>query len=190
MRDGTPVSVMELCAVRDRRRWLLLQRAPATGQQALVTDLPNTRGTRVVLLEFPLEESAFERLSHARRMVDELVKTHADDIALSCHGGDAARSELLIEALLSALLAQAARLPSYKADAGDSATVRRIRVFGSRRADSFARCRAEAAGNALARHLAVLPPNELAPAQYRVRAEALAREHGWDCEFLDQTALA
>ena len=86
-----------------------------------MTDLPNARGTRVVLHEFPAAATPFEQLTRARRMADELVKAQADDIAISCHAGDPASMAAWAEAVVSALLAQAVELPSYKTDGAQGA---------------------------------------------------------------------
>ncbi|MDH3589552.1 MAG: leucyl aminopeptidase family protein, partial [Gammaproteobacteria bacterium] len=52
------------------------------------------------------------------------------------------------------------------------------------------RLRAENEGNHLARWLTMLPPNDLDAAGYRERVTALATEHGWEVDFLDQKKLA
>ncbi len=152
-------------------------------------DLPNARGTRVVHAGIAETCGAFERLSTARRMVDLLTDLQPTEVGVSVHGYDPAAAERMAEAVLSALLARAVSLPSFKQGAALPSRLRRIRLLGLARAHGFARSFAEARGNGLARQLAALPSNVLTPADYRRRIALLAREQGWTFEYFDTAAL-
>lgn len=171
-------------ALNARRR-----RRGGRGAELFATDLPNASGTRAVVLEVRPGVAAFERLGAARRAVKRALDGDPRVVAVTPYGLEAEDAGVWLEALVSAVLARAAPMPSLKSGHTAHPRVRRLRVLGHRSADRYARARAEAAGNGLARYLSALPSTELTPAVYRERVAALAREHGWTMEFLDAAAL-
>jgi len=156
----------------------------------LVTDLPCPRGTRVVQYAQKHGASAFERLSAARRAAGEILQCKAADVLISAVGFSNAEQGAVLEALVAALLAQLAELPTRKREATPAPRLRRMRVCGAPADWHALRSEAEAEGNALARALSLLPANELTPGNYRERARQLAQQYGWRYEFLDHAALA
>ncbi|MBI5615525.1 MAG: leucyl aminopeptidase family protein [Gammaproteobacteria bacterium] len=150
-------------------------------------DLPNARGTRAVLAAARAEASTFELLGLARRLVGLVWDTGAQDVGVSVEGWGEA-GERIMEIVLSALLAKAAPMPCYKRERRPARTLR-LRLFGCDASPAFARAFAEAGGNAVARYLAALPPNELTPGHYRDFLAGLAAEQRLGFEFLDVAAL-
>lgn len=152
-------------------------------------DLPNARATRIACASCAPGLESFERLTLARKLVALLSPLEPDEVSIMTLGFDTAAAERITEALLSALLAANALMPDYRREPARRNVLRRIRWLGGHAAHGFRRCFAEAEGNALARYLTALPPNELTPGDYRGRLEQLAREQGWDAEFLDLATL-
>ena len=172
--------------IRSRRRQRV---GSSVSPEAFVTDLPNTRGTRVVHVELPAMMSAFKRLRAARKAVDKVLETHPREVPVSCYGFNETAGEAAVEAIVSAILASACHLPSLKRDGPKSSLVEKIRLLGTAFTHRFERALAEAAGNSLARYLSVMPSNELTPALYRERVKRLADDCGWSYEFIDVAAL-
>ncbi len=177
-------------------RALLLERAGRRGFEpdkaaTLGTELPDDHGTLVVLAALPGDQfSGFECLDWARQRIKELARARAGSAGIVIAGFASQTRERIAEALIAAAAAAAAPMPSYRADAQPPVTPRALSLFGLNPRHRFARTLAEAEGNALARELAVLPPNALTPGAYRRRAQALAREHGWRSRFLGLKQLA
>ena len=174
----------ELLRARGRRR------GASAANGLLVTDLPNARGTRVVQLTLKRGLSAYERLSAARRAAAEILQCKAREVVVSSAGFAATETAAVLEAMVAALLAQLASLPSRKREAVTAPRLKRIRVCGVSGDWDALRPQAEAAGNALARALSILPANELTPGSYRERVKLMAHQHGWRYDFLDHAALA
>jgi leucyl aminopeptidase len=171
---------------------LARHRKVSTGRpdtEPAIADLPNTAGTRVVFAVLRPDSSTFELLTLARKLAAACGRRHPETIALVAWGFDPAGTERVTEALLAAVLAAAARMPSYKRKP-DRRALKRVEVHGCRPAHGFRRTRAEADGNALARYLSLLPPNRLTPADYLKLLRELAQKRRWQLEFMDVKALA
>lgn len=174
---------------------VLRQRVRRVGQQALrpgpfVIDLPNDAGTRVSMSRVDPSASRFELRALARRHMAAQLRDRPRGIAVAAPGFDREARERIMEAVAAAALAHAAPMPHFKAKKKSPAPrLGTVQLFGMERRMDLARTQAEAAGNNLARELTILPPNELAPGQYRRRVQRLAREHGWSVDFLDSRAL-
>ena len=154
----------------------------------LVTDLPNRDSTPIAVACIKSESSAFELLSLARELVTAVLK-HKPESVLVCIGIQDDRLALRVaETQVAALLAAAAEMPRYKSKPERGKRLQSIEVRGTQRQD-FSRTQAEAHGNALARFLTHLPPNELTPAHYRRHIAKLAKQHDWRLRFIDQRAL-
>src|SRR5690606_21322182 len=67
--------------------------------------------------------------------------------------------------------------------------LRELQVFDLESEIDLSRAFATSEGGNLARWLAALPGNYLTPGKYRGYAEELARQNGWEAEFLDEHAL-
>jgi leucyl aminopeptidase len=153
------------------------------------TQLPNAPGTRLSLLVADPGQSAFERLTLARKTIAAQRRPAPETLTLACFGLKAGDAERACEALTAAALAADFPLPRYKSEPDKSPRLRAISIYGHAAKDGYARTVAEARGNNLARFLTALPPNELTPGNYRKRVQTLAREYGWKSEFLDLKKL-
>jgi len=153
-----------------------------------VTALPNKPGTRIAIAGIKPDVSAFDLLTLARKLVAAHTDMRPNRIALACHGLEADLATRGYEALVAAALAAGAELPTYKKES-DRPPAPTLAVYAGALTLDFSRTVAAARGNALARYLTALPPNELTPGNYRTRVLRLAREHGWKAKFYDIKAL-
>ena len=165
------------------------QRRP--GMEAAVdwdTELPNPLGTRLHVVYVKPGLTVFEQLSAARAWAKHLLDWKPARVGLYAAPGTAASP--LLEAAVLALLAASCPLPSRKSVAEPSCPVQRIDCFGTTTPLNFEALRAQIQGNHLARWLTQMPGNELRPREYRALATRLARQQGWQVEFLNRAALA
>lgn len=154
------------------------------------TELPNPRGTRARVVYAKPQATMFERLTAARQWVQPLLATEPSSVSvLVAPGVDTVLADAVLEAGVLALLAAACPLPSRKSRPEPPARLERIDCHGGSGDLDLARLRAQTQGNHLARWLTHLPGNELHPGEYRALATALAREQGWQAEFLDRKTL-
>ena len=184
-------TVWEQLAYADvlKPRYQRLQRQPGDHAR-LSTDLPNKRGTRVLVQAINAEASTFEYLSTARELAAAAGTRNPASLLLHIAGFPQATAARLLEAMTAALLASVCPMPSFKSDADKAAALRQIDIYGLQDAVELAPVQAEAAGNHLARWLAALPPNELTPTLYRKFVKQLATKEGWSMKFLGSKALA
>ncbi len=154
----------------------------------LATDLPNRGSTHVAVACIKSGSSAFELLSLARELAAAALKHKPKQVMVCLAGLDGALAERVAEAQVAALLAASVEMPSYKSKPERHHVLQAIAVHGVDRQD-YAQTLAEARGNALARFLTQLPPNELTPKHYRQRVAKLAKQQQWRLRFLDQGAL-
>jgi leucyl aminopeptidase len=151
------------------------------------TALTNRRQTLAVLGYMRTEASAFERLALAGRMLKEAAGRNPESVVLAAPG--LAKTERAsLEALLSATLAHAFELPSFRAPTKNGPHLRRVTLLTDVELDTHF-TEAAARGNNLARWLTALPPNMLDARGYRQVIEELARKHGLAMEWLDERAL-
>jgi len=154
------------------------------------TVLANDLGTRVSLLVVDPASSSFELLTRAREILAVQRQPRAPQtLTLACFGLADAEAERGCEALIAAALAADFAMPNFKSKPEPSTRLEAIRIFGYVAPHGYARTRAEARGNNLARWLTALPPNDLTPRRYRERVLKLAREYRWQTEFLDVKKL-
>ena len=170
------------------RRARLGRKEPDT--EPLVTELPNEKGTRMTFAAIKPQLGQFELLTLARKLVSVPVRNKAKEIAVALAGFPARERERIAEAVVAAVYAAAAIMPSYKSKGDDKPRIRALELFGVRAAHGFKRTAAEAEGNAVARHLSMLPANMLTPADYLQHIRRIAREQGWKLEFHDVKSLA
>jgi len=164
--------------------------ASGADSEPVVTDLPNPAGSRVAFAHVRQDTTEFDLLTLARKLVAVSSKRHAEALGIAIVGFSAPDRERLAEAVLSAVYAAAARMPSFKRKPERPAGPKRVELFGIKVVHGFRRTRAEAEGNALARHLSVLPSNRLTPTEYVKVLRELSAKRGWKFEFLDTKALA
>lgn len=172
--------------------WRALYAAESrSGQEApvLVARLPNRRHTLVAVGFVPPQSGGFERLALAGKLAREVVKPGVATLQLHAPGAtDDARRVHWLEALQSAVLAHAAPMPQWKSRPNAKADLRRI-TLSSKPSPLYERSMAVAAGNHLARWLAMLPPNRLDTLGYRNLLQELAGREGWQFHFHDLAEL-
>jgi leucyl aminopeptidase len=110
-------------------------------------------------------------------------------MGVSVAGFDGIQTERITEAIIAAILAAAADMPSFKSKKKQSVKISRITIYGIKKSHGFKRTFAEAEGNDLARSLSMLPSNKLTPAIYLKKVRQLARENYWKLDFYDTSIL-
>lgn len=151
---------------------------------------PGARVLPLVLAFAKADLPAFERLSLAARAWKALAAPSGARIVLSTRGLAPGSAAGMLEALLAAALAGSAPMPTWKSHPRRPNTPSRFTLAGTAAETvDTARCNAIDRGNHLARWLTMLPPNVLDSASYPRALRRLARQHGWQFSFLDETAL-
>lgn len=147
----------------------------------VVMDLPNRKATHLSVACIKPDIDSFSLLTLARK----LLKSHrgVETLGLVIAGFNRKERERFAEALLAATLAANAEMPVFKKKTTRETKLETVRLFGINARHGFRRTFAEAEGNALARSLAMLPPNKLTPADYLKRTKTLAAENGWKLDF-------
>ncbi|HEY4214418.1 MAG TPA: leucyl aminopeptidase family protein [Steroidobacteraceae bacterium] len=180
----------------EKQRWqeLNARSSPRSGT-VRTTTLANQRQTLAVIGYMRAEASNFERLSLAAKMLKEAAARTPETLGLAVQGQSKAATASM-EALLTASLAQAFSLPSYRSGKRDEHRIRGITVLepndraSGRDSDLDVRfLEAGAEANNLARWLTVLPPNVLDAQGYRRAIADLAGQHGLSFKWLDERAL-
>ena len=170
----------------DRWRDLHAREKPRAGTVRTST-LANRRQTLAVLGFLGEEAGAFERLALAGRMLKEAAARSPESLGLAAIGAPAT-TEAGLEALLSASLAQAFALPSFKTGEAGREHIRRIALPADTGLD-LRYVQACAGGTNLARWLTALPPNFLDSRGYHTVISRLARRHGLAMRWLGEAAL-
>lgn len=170
------------------------ERRKATGSKKtdtspVVCDLPNKQASHVALACIKEDLSSFDLLTLARKLVAEHDAYESKEMGISVSGFDETQTERITEAVIAAILAAAAEMPSFKSKKKQATKLSRITVYGIRKSHGFKRTFAEAEGNALARSLSMLPSNKLTPSIYLRRVKELAKDNKWKLEFYDTKAL-
>ncbi len=160
-----------------------------TDTSPVVCDLPNKQASHVALACIKEDISSFELLTLARKLVAEHDSYKLNEIGVSVSGFDEAQTERITEAVIAAILAAAAEMPSFKSKKKQATELSKITLYGIKKSHGFKRSFAEAEGNALARSLSMLPSNKLTPSIYLRRVRELAKENKWKLEFYDTRAL-
>jgi len=171
-----------------RRRWSGRAKS-AADEDPWVTELPNPGGTRLVVARTRSGGEGFGQLTQARKLATEALGRDPSRILVCSLGLDSAAASQAHEALITALLAGVCALPALKSRPSPGHPLKRIDCYGLDVKLDIRRTRAEAQGNHLARWLTHLPPNFLAPAQYRAFVDKLVKRHGWTLEVLDRQKL-
>jgi leucyl aminopeptidase/proline iminopeptidase len=119
-------------------------------------------------------QGQFELLTLARALVLGVQRSEDSHLVIL------ADNSILLDALLSALLAAQYSLPVFKQQPAKT-TAMTISVVGPISEALIRQRCAEADGNAFIRYLTALPANELNPWSYRELVEEMAESEGWDC---------
>ena len=151
----------------------------------IATDLP--QGGLAAWGMLDPAQSVFEQQTLVRKALSLVLAEKPEALAIAVFGSAAQRKHAAELAVYAAWI-NGAQLPERKKKAENTA-LQAVRLHGHRSPDGYARQKAVAQGNLLARELTVLPPNELAPAGYRARVKQLARERGWRHEEYNMKRL-
>ncbi len=132
---------------------------------------------------------AFALLHAAGKLVASARTDRPASVAVCVAGFADDMAERIVHAIVLALRAHAWDAPAYKAKAHPPARLRSVTIYGLQRRIDLRRTLAEGDALNLARWLTALPPNKLDMPGYRRAVEALGKQRGWDCEFLDTQKL-
>ncbi len=160
-----------------------------SGGSTLAFDLPNRRGTRVVVLPVATDSDTYTLLTLARKAVAGGLRGALEQAHLLVAVDDGALGARVAEAVIAALLAASAELPQFKSKPQKAPRLKRVTLHGIGRRIDGERLLAEAEGNELARRLTQMPGNLLTPAHYRKEIARLAKQHRWRMSFLDVAQL-
>lgn len=183
-RAEVPVEVPHAAAINARLKRGAWSKTPA---QAVI-ELPNARGTRLVVAFVKTGVSAYERLTAARKALAASRTEHSETVGVVLAG--APEPERWADAFAAAACAASFELARFVKQPQPITRLATVELIGAPRRIDLAGTLAAARGNNLARWLAALPGNALPPARYRKLVAQLARRHGWKLETLDHAALA
>jgi leucyl aminopeptidase len=170
--------------------------ASATLQAALGQEGPylcpitdsTARPGLLMLIFSPALGSGHERFKKIRQWIAPLAQYHTEQLSLHLEGFESAERARLGEVVLASLLAANVTLPSQKRETKLVTAYRQISSSPAFPLDAARLC-AEAEGNALARHLGVLPASVLNASGYRQRVKEMASIEGWHWQEYDESAL-
>ncbi|HEY6457662.1 MAG TPA: M17 family metallopeptidase [Steroidobacteraceae bacterium] len=150
-------------------------------------NVANSSQTRLILGVMPRNASAFEVLSLAGRMARDLGGCMPRALALAAPIAPGGDPDTALEALLSATLACAFEMPSFRSTRKRARTLQRVAVVGG--SLDLRRIQSAAQANGLARWLTALPPNKLDATGYQRALRVLARRHRLKFRWLSEAAL-
>ena len=156
----------------------LLRRRVKGQTPAVSTRLRNKRGTAVHIGTVNAADAAFNRLTFARQLVAAVKREKPGVVGIWVAGFSDEQQAELVQNVVSAALAAAFALATFKEESPPSA-LRSIRILGMPDRIDLARAQAEAEGNNLARWLTALPANKLDATEYSTLLKHLAGENGW-----------
>ncbi|NOX07976.1 MAG: leucyl aminopeptidase family protein [Gammaproteobacteria bacterium] len=162
---------------------------PSNNAIGLTTELPNTLGTHCIVTLVDDSISSFDLLTLARKMATSSLDHKAKTIGIQTLGLDETLATRMVEALTTALLSASCPLPHFKNKGEQPEPIQRIEISANTQGLNLKRLRAEVEGNHLTRWLSILPPNKLTPKIYRQLISKMAKQQGWQMEFLDQDKL-
>jgi len=171
-----------------------LQRRRKPGN-LLSTRLHNTAntGVSVGLLEKAGSGSAlppaFAQQRFAGKLAASALKDNPASVAIMVAGFDPQLAEELTKNLLLALGAHGFAMPSFTSTPKPIPRLRKLHLFGLHQRLELQRNQAETKALNLARWLTALPPNKLDTQAYKDCVASLAKQHGWQHEFLDEKKL-
>jgi leucyl aminopeptidase len=173
-------------ALPESERWRRLYAQPKPSAGAVRSGVLGAAGTtRAVLGILRKNATVFESLALAGRMLREVTASAPRTLALAAPAR--AGTDVALEALLSAALAQAFALPAFRADEPQR-RIAHIDLLGDSRLD-LEHIGASTRGNNLVRWLTAMPPNLLDARGYRRLIAELARRSRLSLRWLDERAL-
>lgn len=152
-------------------------------------DLPNKRSTRITLFGFKPTLTPFALLTHCRTAVAAQFEHNPRVLAIGLVDLEPESATRVLAALVAALFAAAFTLPSFKSKPAKPRRLAYVTTAGVQPVVDLSRVIAIAHGNNLARHLTVLPPNQLTPRVYREQIGAIAKRQAWKMTFYDAKRL-
>lgn len=154
----------------------------------MTTELPGGAVASWVVLGD--KASAFQRQTLLRKGVMTLLDEKPEQLVIAVYGDETFRQQAARDAFYVTSI-NAAELPVRKKEKSGKKVkpLKSIVLYGAKDTAEYFEVQAVVAGNTLARHLTMLPPNELTPAIYREKLEKLARENGWKHEEYDVRKL-
>ncbi|WP_324031776.1 M17 family metallopeptidase [Aeromonas caviae] len=192
---ASPVPV-KILLIAETARDALLAQAPFAGVAAQIAlgqkgpyRLADGQGVQLVIFADPAPVLDHRLYKQVRTWVASLSGLKTTELALHLEGFDDANRARLGELVIAALLAADVRLPTQKRGEEEGAGYQSLQISPPWDLD-LARLTAEAEGNGLARHLAVLPASELNAQGYRAFVRQLAQEQGWQWQEFDEATLA
>ena len=150
----------------------------------IATTLENGAIAAWVMLDS--NQTRFERHTSLRKALQLFLNEYPQDITIILRG-KAALTELIAEEAVYVCLVNRAPLPQRK-QKNLFRALKTIYVYGQDLAHGT-EMHARADGNALARQLTQMPPNELTPTLYRKRIKQLAHEYSWKVTEYDLNKL-
>ncbi len=155
------------------------------GKTPIVTETEG--GVREAWVAYDPQQDTFRRHALLRRAMAPLMEEHPERLAIAVWGDAGQRAAAAGDAVYVAWV-NGVKLSSFKSGKQDK-PLAAVELHGHKSRDGYARERALAEGNTLARELTVQPPNLLTPLSYRKRIRALAEESGWAVEEYDVKRL-
>jgi len=132
--------------------------------------------------------ATFALLKFAGDVVADALADDPRSLAVLVHGFAPDDEERLARAVLLALGARAWKPPAFRKES-KALPLKTVRLLGLRGPLDLSRTLAEIEGVNLVRWLTALPANKLSASAYRDLLGALARQHGWEFEWLGEPAL-
>jgi leucyl aminopeptidase len=172
-----------------------LSRQRRLTDKPLVTRLKNAAASGVVVGRLPKSQQgakhpgSFGLLSYAGSLAAIALADNPGTVGIMTAGFETDLETDVLRAVVLALSAHNFSLPNYKSSKQPANRLSTLRVLGAGKQIDLKRTLAEAEGLNLARWLTVQPPNKLDAASYRTVIGALAKQHGWKMEFLNQQKL-
>ena len=168
---------------------LLKKAGPSHHLTSVSTRLATRAHTSVSIGLLDPGADQFERLNACRKLLSATLAADPANVGLVLRGFDADENEALTQALVAALMVQNFRVPTFKSDPPQDPRLRLLRIYERSDRIDLSATLATARGTNLARWLTALPPNELDASRYRKSIAALADQHGWEMQFLDEAKL-
>jgi len=151
--------------------------------------LQTSRQVGITAMTATADDSAFARLTLARRGIDAALASNPARVAVFAAHDNENDCTQIMDAFTRAALVACAPLPNYKSKRTPKPKLRALTLF-TQTAPDLNRLRTEAQANHLARWLTAQPPNMLDAGALVVGAVGLARDHGFEHKVYDETELA
>lgn len=151
------------------------------GKTPLHADLPHGGAASWVVLDG--KKTVFERHTALCKALQPLLEEYPDTLTIALCGEQLPEHA---EMALYVALVNSVELPTRKRK-NEYRPLKKIDMFGAEVDETTIRAVVE--GNSLARHLTMLPPNDLTPGIYRDKVKEMAASNGWQHEELDMKRL-